>query len=135
MSVEMKADGSRTVHLFIPLEVLGSSITIRAVTLDDVVRWQTGTVLSPMALLAQMTGTSESMLGLLRYPDADRVLAEFMNQLPDAIRNDVLKAPNIGSAVEAPADTIQGAEGASPSFFGEGEEADPSLGLEGITNG
>src|SRR5215211_5311572 len=97
MSVTTSADGSRTVHLFIPLQsLLDNKIVIRAVTLEDVIRWQAGEFSSPLALLAMLCGIAEPILMTVRYPDADRLLGEFAYQLPDAIRDDVMRSKRLG---------------------------------------
>jgi len=130
MSVTTSADGSRTVHLFIPLQsLLDNKIVIRAVTLEDVIRWQAGEFSSPLALLAMLCGIAEPILMTVRYPDADRLLGEFAYQLPDAIRDDVMRSNRIGRTVEPGTETMQGGEGA-PSGLEGGD--DPSLGLEGL---
>ena len=49
-----------------------------------------------MALLALLSEVSELFLGQLNYPDAERVLNEFIQHLPPALALEIGKAPQIG---------------------------------------
>jgi hypothetical protein len=84
--------GGRSVELLIPFEHLGKTIDvihIKPVLFDHTLRWQQGEFRSSLALLATLTGERESTLRLLRYPDADRVLATMFDMLPAAIQADI----------------------------------------------
>ena len=84
--------GGRSVELLIPFEHLGKTVDVihlKPVLFDHTLRWQQGEFSSSLALLAALTGERETTLRLLRYPDADRVLATMFDMLPAAIQADI----------------------------------------------
>ena len=84
--------GGRSVELLMPFEHLGKTVDvihIKPVLFDHTLRWQQGEFTSSLALLAALTGERETTLRLLRYPDADRVLAAMFDMLPAAIQADI----------------------------------------------
>ena len=84
--------GGRSVELLIPFEHLGKTVDVihlKPVLFDHTLRWQQGEFPSSLALLAALTGERETTLRLLRYPDADRVLATMFDMLPSAIQADI----------------------------------------------
>jgi hypothetical protein len=84
--------GGRSVELLIPFEHLGKTVDVihlKPVLFDHTLRWQQGEFPSSLALLAVLTGERETTLRLLRYPDADRVLATMFDMLPSAIQADI----------------------------------------------
>lgn len=129
--VSVNADGTRTIGLFIKVESLPAAITLKPVTLDTLIRWQAREIASPMALLAELSEIQEPMLGLLCYPDVDRVLTEFAAHLPDSMRQEVFARTELASPrrrpVEAAPDSEQGAEAAD--YFPEGGET-ADLGMD-----
>jgi hypothetical protein len=101
--VALDKSGGRRIELFIPFEYEGSlveGVEIGAPQFDHVIRWQEGEYKSALALLSAMSGMTQVCLRKLRYPDAERVFAAFMDMLPDAIRADV-QAGIAPRAVEA----------------------------------
>ena len=90
----MNRDGSRKVELLIPFEHLGlkyDSVLLRPVLFDHVLRWQAGEFRNAVHLLSALTGQQESTLRMLRYPDADRVIAAMIEMLPAEIRRDLIE--------------------------------------------
>jgi hypothetical protein len=84
--------GGRSVELLIPFEHLGKTVDVihlKPVMFDHTLRWQQGEFSSSLALLAALTDERETTLRLLRYPDADRVLAAMFDMLPAAIQADI----------------------------------------------
>lgn len=84
--------GGRSVELLIPFEHLGKTVDVihlKPILFDHTLRWQQGEFASSLALLAALTGERETTLRLLRYPDADRVLATMFDMLPAAIQADI----------------------------------------------
>jgi hypothetical protein len=102
--VALDRRGGRRIELFIPFEYEGKmveAVEIGAPQFDHVIRWQGGEYKNALALLSAMSGMTQVCLRKLRYPDAERVFAAFMDMLPDAIRADV-HAGIAPRAVEAP---------------------------------
>jgi hypothetical protein len=90
--VALDKSGGRQIELFIPFEYEGKmveAVEIGAPQFDHVIRWQAGEYKSALALLSAMSGMTQLCLRKLRYPDAERVFAAFMDMLPDAIGADV----------------------------------------------
>jgi hypothetical protein len=84
--------GGRSVELLMPFEHLGKTVDVihlKPVLFDHTLRWQQGEFPSSLALLAVLSGERETTLRLLRYPDADRVLAAMFDMLPAAIQADI----------------------------------------------
>lgn len=78
--------------MFIPFETQGrkiEAVTLKAVCFDHLLRWQRGQFQSSLALLVALSGESEAVIRMLRYPDTDRVLDAMMGMLPEAIRTDI----------------------------------------------
>lgn len=106
-------DGSRKVELFIPFKSHAgqeiTEITLAPVTLETFTRWQEGRFETALALLADLAGLPLTTVQQIRYPDADRVMAEFGYHLPLVIREDVengripIPSPEVARAMrEAP---------------------------------
>jgi hypothetical protein len=90
--VALDKSGGRRIELFIPFDYEGKmveAVEICAPQFDHVIRWQEGEYKSALALLSAMSGITQVCLRKLRYPDAERVFAAFMDMLPDVIRADV----------------------------------------------
>jgi hypothetical protein len=98
--------GGRVVELLCPFEHLGrpiNEVRFKPVELDHLLRWQAGEFGSSMALMAVLADEEQGTLRALTFPDADRVLAEFMMHLPAAIRADIESGRiPIASPAEAP---------------------------------
>jgi hypothetical protein len=80
------------VHFYVEQDVAGRKLTsldVDACRLDHLVRWQEGQIASSMALLAELTRMPEMQLMMLTFPDADRVLAAFLEIVPTPIRDDI----------------------------------------------
>src|SRR4051812_16393733 len=89
---EVRRDGSRTVALLMPFTHLGQNVeqvTFKPVVLDVTLRWQEGAIGGVLALMSELTGLPEHMLGQLRYPDADLVMDHFMAHLPKPISSSI----------------------------------------------
>jgi hypothetical protein len=122
--------GGRSVELLIPFEHLGKTVDaihLKPILFDHTLRWQQGEFPSSLALLAALTGEREPTLRLLRYPDADRVLAAMFDMLPAAIQADI-NAGQIprgdGSPRAAPPAADEPAEPIEPpDLAGEPEES------------
>jgi hypothetical protein len=80
-----------------------------------------------MALLSELTGIQESLLGQLRYPDAQRVLDEFGAHLPNDLREQIFRARQLGEPARPEVEQADAAEHPAPDQEGEG---DPTLGLD-----
>jgi hypothetical protein len=92
MATVHERKGGRSVELLIPFEHLGKTVDVihlKPVLFDHTMRWQQGEFPSSLALLATLSGERETTLRLLRYPDADRVLAAMFDMLPAAIQADI----------------------------------------------
>jgi hypothetical protein len=92
MATAHERKGGRSVELLIPFEHLGKTVDVihlKPVLFDHTLRWQQGEFPSSLALLATLSGERETTLRLLRYPDADRVLAAMFDMLPAAIQADI----------------------------------------------
>jgi len=105
--IALDKSGGRRIELFIPFEYEGMMvevIEIGAPQFDHVIRWQEGEYKNALALLSAMSGMTQLCLRKLRYPDAERVFAAFMDTLPDVIRADVQGgvAPRAVEAGEEP---------------------------------
>jgi hypothetical protein len=90
--VALDKSGGRRIELFIPFDYEGKmveAVEIGAPQFDHVIRWQGGEYKNALALLSAMSGMTQVCLRKLRYPDAERVFAAFMDMLPDVIRADV----------------------------------------------
>lgn len=90
----MKRDGSFAVELLQP--IVGDSggsldtITIHPPRLIHLVRWQDGSIISRLGLLAELCGQTEAVLQRLAFPDVDRVMFAFNYVLPESIRASVV---------------------------------------------
>ena len=108
-------DGSRVVRLYLPFDHAKHKIdriTIKAIKLDHVMRWQAGEFRSAIQFLAHLTGMQEIVLRQLRYPDAERVLAVFFQMLPQDISTQIASgeippAPQRDQDWDAPPITAQ----------------------------
>jgi hypothetical protein len=105
--VTLDKSGGRRIELFIPFEYEGKmveAVVIGAPQFDHVIRWQEGEYKNALALLSAMSGMTQLCLRKLRYPDAERVFAAFMDMLPDVIRADVQAgiAPRVIEIPEEP---------------------------------
>lgn len=96
--IERKRTGVRRIELLAPFEAgcghIIDALELRPVTLDIVLRWQSGAIDGPMALLAELAGVTGDILGLMTYPDCEIVLNEFSLHCPAAIRHSVASAPS-----------------------------------------
>ena len=93
MATTHDAKGGRTIELLIPFEHLGKkyeAIHFKPIMFDHLLRWQHGDFPSSLALMSALSGESEMTLRMLRYPDADRVMAAMFDMLPEPIRNDIV---------------------------------------------
>jgi hypothetical protein len=128
MATAHERKGGRSVELLIPFEHSGKTVDVihlKPVLFDHTLRWQQGEFPSSLALLAVLSGERETTLRLLRYPDADRVLAAMFDMLPAAIQADI-NAGQIprsdGSRPAAPAE--------EPTEPTEPEEPEESLRID-----
>lgn len=86
--------GGRTVELFIPYDWQGKKIeriVFKPLKLINTEMWLKGSYKSIMHLMSDLSDLPEETLRQLYYPDADRVMAEFVNLLPDEIKSWVIK--------------------------------------------
>lgn len=120
-------NGTRTIELFNPVNGM-DRITFKPVTLDLSLRWQAGEMGGPLALMAELTDMQEAILGMLTYPDADRVMSEFMYHLPDVMRQSVAQAPARPIRAE-PAPQPGDAPEPHPFPGGDGDADDGELGV------
>ncbi len=98
MTMTHRADGTRVIELYVPFDWAGrriDKISISALRLDHVLRWQKGQWQDSFDMLVEMSRppntplqdqTWPETLRQLRYPDADRVLAAFYDMLPPQIQ-------------------------------------------------
>jgi hypothetical protein len=90
--ISMDKNGGRTIHLFIPFEHNKKkieSITLATPCFGHTLRWNDGDWPTSVALLVELAGVEEAIIRSLRYPDADRVMEQFLSMLPPEIRNDI----------------------------------------------
>jgi hypothetical protein len=103
-----KADGSRTVPLYIPIEnPLGgtlAALTFQAVTFGVMMRWEAGVFKTPLQLMAELSGQPESVIEFIKHPDIDRVLDEFAFHLPLSMRSAIVDGKLPFARVETLAD-------------------------------
>jgi hypothetical protein len=91
--IELDKAGGRTIHLYIPFEHNKKKIeviTLAPLRLGHVLRWNEGAWTTSTELLVELAGVDEAVIRDLRYPDADRVLDQFMQLLTPEIRDDVI---------------------------------------------
>ena len=91
--ITLDKSGGRTVHLFVPFEYNGKSVTqiaLAPLRLGHVLRWNEGAWKTSIDLLVELAGVDEAVIRELRYPDADRVMDSFMALLTPQIRDDVV---------------------------------------------
>lgn len=116
--------GGRLIELLIPFEFQGrkiEQIALKPICFDHMLRWQQGAFQSSLALLVALSGENEATLRMVRYPDADRVLAAMMEMLPDAIRTDITN----GVIPKPLGPAIQG-NGAEPPGYPAGRVLNPT---------
>ena len=126
--------GGRTVQLYIPFEHNGKKIehiAISALRLGHVRRWNEGVWKSVIALLADMAGVSETVIYDLRYPDADRVMDQFMALLTPEMREDVINnrvplKPEIDGPLEEIDEPARATNG-SGELMGPGDPLPPGF--------
>lgn len=90
--VEVTRDGRRIVYLLRPVTVLGvpvEKVELGPVKLDHLLRWNEGRFDGALALMAELTELTVAALRELTFPDADIVMAEFLNHVPPAIRANI----------------------------------------------
>jgi hypothetical protein len=86
--VTLKRDNSWAIELHTPLQGPQGEIavlTIKPLSLDQIVRWGREEIPSQLALLAEMTGVQERLLRLLVAPDIDNMLIAFSAILPASV--------------------------------------------------
>ena len=91
--ITLDKSGGRTIHLFIPFEFNGKkieAITFAPLRLGHVMRWNEGAWKGMIDLMVDLAGVDKAVLHELRYPDADRVMDQFMALLTPEIRDDVI---------------------------------------------
>jgi|HubBroStandDraft_3_1064219.scaffolds.fasta_scaffold14641_2 hypothetical protein len=127
--------GGRSVELLIPFEHMGKTVDVihvKPILFDHTLRWQQGEFATSLALLAVLTGERETTLRMLRYPDADRVLATMFDMLPAAIQADINtgqipRGPNGARPAAPPPD-----EAIDPGAIAPEEPEEPEESLRGI---
>jgi hypothetical protein len=90
--VTLKRDNSWAVELSTPLQGPNGEITvltIKPLSLDQIVRWGREEIPSQLALLSEMCGVQERLLKMLVAPDIDRVLMAFSAILPQSVMNSI----------------------------------------------
>lgn len=113
--------GGRAVELFIPYEWQGKRIdriVFRPLKLVNTEMWLKGSYKSIMHLMSDLSGLPEDTLRQLCYPDADRVMSEFINLLPDEIKAWVVKGQVPIKAAEQSSDipwTANATEDSAPN--------------------
>lgn len=137
--------GERRVELYVPLEGLGpqpiESITFKAVTLDQVLRWQSGEINGVLALASELSNLQEPFLRQITYPDAQFVMDEFMAHIPETIRASIAEGRMpvyVGPTPIAGEDDRpqQVAEEAGPQYQGQADPQEPQshpLGFAGFS--
>ena len=110
MTVEIKRDGGRRVHFFVTQTPMGKQlqyVDVDPCRLDHVLRWNDGQIESSLMLLSELTRLTEFELQHLTFPDADRLMAAFLEVLPETIRDDInagRRPVATGSPAPAPAE-------------------------------
>ncbi len=100
----LRKDGGRTIELFLPFEHGGESITqidLAPVTWNHTLKWQGGEYDKSTDLLFDLAEQSEDIIRSIRYPDIDRVMAQFFEMLPSEIR-EAMAAGTIPRKVTVP---------------------------------
>ena len=88
--VTIKRDNTWAVELVTPLQGPNGEIavlTVKPLSLDQIVRWGREEIPSQLSLLAEMSGVQERLLKMLIAPDIDRVLMAFSAVLPQSVLN------------------------------------------------
>lgn len=87
--MNMRRDGTFIVELCHPLKRINGELTeliIHPLNFQQVIRWQSGEIMSRLALVAEATRLPERLLRLLVYPDVNRVMFAFTYTLPVELR-------------------------------------------------
>lgn len=106
--ISLDKTGGRTIHLFIPFEHNKKkieAITLAPLRLGHVIRWSDGAWKSSTEFLAELAGVDEAVIREIRYPDADRVIDQFMQMLTPDIRESILNGQipvRIDSLIDEP---------------------------------
>ena len=85
-------DGARVIELYVPFmhgEQRIEAITIKPFTFELSLRWREGKISNSLELLYEMAAEGKEALGLVRYPDMDRVMMAFTESLPADIRENI----------------------------------------------
>lgn len=139
-NITVQRSGARTVELFIPYEFQG--IRVEAISLgpylfDHTLRWRKGAFEDMFAMMVELScnvTNGKPMraddLRQLRYPDADRVLDNFVELLPAEIRQAIAgnywpTHGSVASVASAPAD-----QSLMPNAPGGGGGMQPDHGLD-----
>jgi hypothetical protein len=128
MAIVHDRKGGRSVELLIPFDHAGKTfdaVHLKPILLDHQLRWQQGHFASSLALLAAVSGESEGTSRMLRYPDADRVLAALFEMLPESIRADITSGqiPNPAARPRAPEADVE-PQGPEEAFTGLSDAAE-----------
>lgn len=103
-----------------------SSVDLKPITWEFNERFENGWMTGPKQMLAELSGLNEADIGLITFPDADRVMQEFMLHLPDSIRAAIVNG-SIPVAHGAPPVHNQADEAIAPVHDGFGEDAGPDM--------
>lgn len=100
--IEQTNRGGRVVHLFIPFKFNDEDVTkivLRAVEFGDAQDWEDGKFRSSLELLAKLAGKTEGCIRKVKYPDAQRLMEEFIRHLPypmdQAVREGTVPLPRV----------------------------------------
>jgi hypothetical protein len=80
--------------LFLPFTIGRKRIKkigLRAVRWDQSIRWQEGLYQSALQLLFEVADQPEDVIREIRYPDVERVLMQFIDLMPNEIRESVVQ--------------------------------------------
>jgi hypothetical protein len=121
--ITLDKTGGRTIQLFIPFEFNKKkieSITLAPLRLGHVLRWNEGAWKTMIELLVELAGVDEAVIRELRYPDADRVLDNFMQMMTPEIRSNIIEG-------QIPLKVDDANEAAPRVTNGSGGEIDPVM--------
>lgn len=92
--ITLDKTGGRTIQLFIPFEFNKQkieAISLAPLRLGHVIRWNEGAWKTMIDLLVELASVDQAVIRELRYPDADRVLDQFMQMLTPEIRANIIE--------------------------------------------
>jgi hypothetical protein len=92
MSITLTKKGGRRIELFLPFTHGGvdiDAIELAPVSWKHTRLWQRGKYTSSTELMFELAGITEALFDEVKYPDVNRVVMQFMDLLPEEIRDDI----------------------------------------------